>query len=188
MFYTSPTVGVKAISGLVPIYIHLKKLYRRFLLREASLLSNHIISSILTLDRSNIPNCHNISINLLTPKQRLYMKSTLINTDNKHNELTPSFSVFNEEFRLGNCLIDPFSNRFSFHLCSLNIKKHMEELNDTTFRVSSNMSSSIIISDTSIKNYVTISISHIHLHNKPIIKTIYRAINVTTTEAKLFTI
>ena len=135
-----------------------------------------------------MPNHYNISIDLLISKQRLHIKSALIDVDNKHNKLILSFSVFNEEFRLGNCLIDPFSNRFSFHLCSLNIKKHMEELNDTTFRVSSNMSSSIIISDTSIKNYVTISISHIHLHNKPIIKTIYRAINVTTTEAKLFTI
>ena len=32
VFRTSPTLGVKAIAGLVPIYLHLKKLYERFLL------------------------------------------------------------------------------------------------------------------------------------------------------------
>ena len=78
-----------------------------------------------------MPNCHNISIDLLTLKQRLYMKSTLIDIDNKCNELIPSFSFFNEEFRPGNCLIDSFSDRFSFHLHFSNIKKHMEELDNT---------------------------------------------------------
>ena len=52
----------------------------------------------------------------------------------------------------------------------------------------SNPSSSIIVSDTSIKNHVATSILYIHLHNKPIIKMIHQAVNVTTTEAKLFTI
>jgi len=44
------------------------------------------------------------------------------------------------------------------------------------------------VSNASIKNHITTSISHIHSYNKPIIKTIHRAINITTTEAKLFTI
>ena len=42
--------------------------------------------------------------------------------------------------------------------------------------------------DTSIKNNVANSIAYIHVHNKPVIKTIHHAINVTTTEAKLFAI
>ena len=48
--------------------------------------------------------------------------------------------------------------------------------------------SSVVISDTSIKNYVATSISHIHLHDKPIIKMIHQAVNIITTEAKLFAI
>ena len=52
----------------------------------------------------------------------------------------------------------------------------------------SNPFSSIVISDASIKNYVATLILHIHLYNKPVIKTIHWAVNVTTTEAKLFTI
>ena len=46
----------------------------------------------------------------------------------------------------------------------------------------------ILISGASIRNNVAISISHIHLYNKPIIKMIHYTVNITTTEAKLFTI
>ena len=44
------------------------------------------------------------------------------------------------------------------------------------------------MSDASIKNHIATSISHIHSFNKPVVKTIYRAINVTMTETKLFAI
>ena len=174
--------------NIVPIHILLKKLYRRFLLRKLTLLFNHIISSILSLNSLNMPNRHNLSIDLLTPKQRLCMKSALIDMDNKHNELIPSFSFYHEEFRPGNYLIDSFSDRFSFHQHSSNIKKHMEELDSTTLRVSSNTSSAIVISNTSIKNHVATSISHIYSHNRPITKTIHRMANVSTTKAELFVI
>jgi len=116
------------------------------------------------------------------------MKSALIDMDNKHNELVSFFSFFNEEFRLGNHLIDSFSDRFSFHLCFSNIKKHMEELDNTTLRALSNTFSTIVISDTSIKNHIATSILHIHLHNRPVTKTIHRVVNVFTTEAELFAI
>ena len=188
VFHTSPTAGVEVILGLVPIHIFLKKLYGRFLLRELTLPSNHIISNILSSNSLNMPNCHNLSINLLTPKQRLHMKSALIDMDNKCNELIPFFSFFNEEFRPGNCLIDSFSDRLSFYPCSSNIKKHMEELDNTTLRALSNTFFTIVVSDASIKNHVTTSISHIHSHNRLITKTIHRAANVSTTEAELFAI
>ena len=108
--------------------------------------------------------------------------------DNKHNEFFPSFSFFNKKFEPGNKLIDLFSDRFSFHFCSPNLKKHIEKLNEITFRVSSNPSSTIVVSDASIKNHVATSISHIHFYNKLVIKTLHRAINVITTEAELFAI
>ena len=108
--------------------------------------------------------------------------------NNKHNEFSLSFSFFNEEFKPGNCLIDLFSDCFSFHSHFPNIKKHIEKLDDKTFRASSNPSSAIIISDASIKNHITMLISHIHSFNKHVVKTIHRVVNVTITEAKLFTI
>jgi len=121
-------------------------------------------------------------------KQRLHLKSPLINVDNKHNKFFPLFSFFNKEFKPGNYLIDLFSDHFSFYPHSSNTKKHIEKLDDITLKASSNPSSTIVVSDTSIMNHVTTSISHIHSFNKPIIKTIHRVINIITTEAKLFAI
>ena len=46
----------------------------------------------------------------------------------------------------------------------------------------------MVLSDTSIRNNDAISISHIHSHNKPTIKTIHYTVNVTTTKAELFVI
>jgi len=46
----------------------------------------------------------------------------------------------------------------------------------------------IVILDASIKNKVAMSIAHIHVHNFPVVKTIYHNINITSTEAELFTI
>jgi len=53
---------------------------------------------------------------------------------------------------------------------------------------SSSPSVAIIALDTSIQNSVTTSIAHIHTHDKPIIKTIYHVVNITSTEAELFAI
>ena len=64
----------------------------------------------------------------------------------------------------------------------------MKNLDEVIFKVSSNPFSTIVVSDTSIKNQVTTSISHIHSFNKPVIKTLHRAINITTAEAELFAI
>ena len=187
-FWTSPTLEIKAISGLVLIHLHLKKLYRRFLLWELSFLSNHIINNSLSSNRSQEWNCYNASINHLMAKQRLHLKSPLIDVDNKYNKFFPSFSFFNEEFKPGNHLINLFLDHFSFYSRSFNTKKHIKKLDNITLRASFNPSSTIIVSNASIMNYVATLIFHIHSFNKSIIKTIHRAINITTTEAKLFTI
>jgi len=66
----SPILGIEAIARLVSIYLHLKKLYGRFLLWKSSLPSNHIIHSILSLDGTQEHKSHNASINHLMAKQR----------------------------------------------------------------------------------------------------------------------
>ena len=108
--------------------------------------------------------------------------------DNKCNEFFPSFSFFNKEFEPGNRLIDLFSDCFLFHFYSPNLKKHIEKLDEIAFRALSNPSSTIVVSDTGIKNHVITSILHIHSYNKPVIKTLHKAINITTTEAEPFAI
>ena len=114
-FYISSSGGIEAISGLIPIYLHIKKLYNHFHSRGFSLPHNHIIKSILSSNGFSEHNPHSLSLNTLTSKQRLHLSSSLINMDNKKNEFLPFFDPFNQEFSPGNHLIDSFSNRFSFH-------------------------------------------------------------------------
>ena len=181
-------LGIKTILGLIPIHFHLKKLYEWFLLYESSLPSNHIISNILSSNRPQGRNHYISSIDHLTVKQRLQLKSPLINVDNKCNQFFLSFSFFNKKFKPGNRLMNLFSDHFSFHFYSSNTKKHIKKLDEIALRALSNSSSTIIVSDASIKYHVTTLISHIHSYNKLVIKTMHRAINVTTTEAELFAI
>ena len=49
-------------------------------------------------------------------------------------------------------------------------------------------SHALVITDASIKNNIATSISYMHIHNRPIMKTLYHVVNVTSTEAKLFAI
>ena len=187
-FCTLPTLGVKAITRLIPIYLYLKKLYRKFLLQQSSLPSNHITHSILSSYRLQEQNCHNASIGCLTAKQRIWLKSPLIDVDNKHNKFFFSFSFFNEEFKPRNHLVNIFPDCFYFHSCLSNIQKHIKNLDEITFRALTDPFSTIIVSDASIKNQVATSISYIHSFNKLIIKTLHKTINITTAETKLFTI
>jgi len=46
----------------------------------------------------------------------------------------------------------------------------------------------IVVTDASIKKDITISISHVHIHNHPLTKTVHHAAYVTSTEAELFAI
>ena len=181
-------MGIKAILGLIPIYLHLKKLYGRFHLRRSLLLSNHIIKSIINTDGSNKHITHCLFLNNLIPKQRSNLYSPLINMDNRYNEFLSSFSLFYEEFSLEKRLINSFSNYFSFHSQTQDVKNHLYNLDNITINMSSDPHSSIIISNTSIRNNVATSILHTYSHNKLVIKTIHHMVNITTTEAKLFTI
>jgi len=131
---------------------------------------------------------HITSIDHLMAKQRIKLKSPLIDADDKHNEIFLFSSFFNNEFIPGKCLVDTFSDHFSFHPCTLNIQKHMENLKEIAIRAFSDPFSSIVMSDASIKNQIATSISHIYSFNKPIVKTLHRAINITTAKAKLFAI
>ena len=105
------------------------------------------------------------------------------------NGIFNSFNSFNNKFLPGNRLINLFSSHFSFHLSD---KKSVEtrktyfcKLNEIVFNASDDSKAAIIISDASIRNDVTISITHIHVYNFPIIKTIHHTINVTFTKAEL---
>jgi len=46
----------------------------------------------------------------------------------------------------------------------------------------------LVITDTSIKNNIAVSITHIHIYDHLIIKMLYHAMNMMSIKAKLFTI
>ena len=181
-------VGIKAILGLISIHLHLKKLYSRFHLRGFLLSSNHIINSIINTDGSNKHITHCLFLNNLIPKQRSNLYSLLIDMDNRCNKFLSSFSPFYEEFSLEKKLIDSFSDYFSFHFQTQDVKNHLCNLDNITINMSSDLYSSIIISNASIRNNVATSILHIYSHDKLVIKIIHHVVNITTTKAELFAI
>jgi len=64
----------------------------------------------------------------------------------------------------------------------------MHILDNTIINVFNNSHSSVVIADISIRNNVTTSIVHIYLYNRPVIKIVHYAVNITTIEAELFAI
>jgi len=58
----------------------------------------------------------------------------------------------------------------------------------TVIEASNSPSTTIVVTDTSIKNNVVTLVLHIHTYNNPIAKTIHYVVHITSTEAKLFAI
>ena len=189
-FKTSPSEGIKAIVGLIPIKYHLQKLVGRSQLWSAALPANHLIRSFMN-DHSNyhsISNPH--SINSLMDRQKSIVKGHLINSNNKLYGIFLAFSPLHPEFNLGSRITVKFPGCFSFNLASKdkNDKKCSQQLDKITLQSSSSPNSAIVVTDASIKNDIATSISYIHIHNHPLTKTVHYAAYVTSTEAELFAI
>jgi len=102
----------------------------------------------------------------------------------------PSFSLTHPELSPGFRIIDNFSDRFSFNFCNKEKKDklHLHQLDSVVIESSLLQSIAIVTTDTSIKNNIATFISHIHISNQPLTKTIHHAMFVTSSEAELFTI
>ena len=128
----------------------------------------------------------------LSKHQRELIKGPVVDMDNHFNEVFPSFSPLNPEFTLGCRIIDSFSSHFLFNLFSKcgndNLKSQIHQLDNMTIESLSNPSHILVIIDVSIKSNIATSISHIHIQDEPITKTLHHTVNVTSTEAELFTI
>ena len=191
-FKTSPSDGIEAIAGIIPIRFHLQKITKRSQIHPFKLPNNHILKNLLddSLSSSNLTNSHNIGS--LTNQQISIAKGHLINSCTKSYGIFPSFSSLNSEFSLDHHIIDNFSNCFSFNLVNKNQKEknkiHTQELDNMVLCNSSLPHSALVITDASIKKDIAMSISHIHSANRPLIKTVHHASFVTSTEAELFAI
>ena len=142
------------------------------------------------IDLPTLP--HPLSLSLLTRRQCGLIKGHLVNMENWFNEVFPFFDLLNPKFKPGNRIIDCFSNCFSFHLFRKNLdclfKSHIQQLNNLAIKSSNTSSNTLVVTDASVKNNVTSSIAHIHVHNKLIIKMLHHAVNITSTEAEFFAI
>ena len=112
--------------------------------------------------------------------------------DNRFNKVFPSFDPLNPEFAPSYRIIDIFSSHFSFH----SFNKHNDnsllscsyQLDNLAIISLENPLHTLIITDASIRNNVATFIAYIHIHNRPVIKTLYHVVNVNSIEAKLFAI
>jgi len=123
-------------------------------------------------------------------RQRNIAKGHLIDSNNKVYGIFSSFSPFHPELAPGSRIIDNFSDCFSFNLTNKKEKDKIcfQQLNEMVLQSSSSPSMAIVITDASIKNNIATSISHVHLVDHPLTKTVHHAVFVTSTEAELFAI
>ena len=88
--------------------------------------------------------------------------------------------------------MDNFSNHFSFNLVNKKEKEKdricTQELDKIVLCTSSSPHTVLIVTDASIKNDIATSILHVHIANYLLTKTVYHAVFVISTEAKLFAI
>jgi len=112
--------------------------------------------------------------------------------DNRFNKVFSLFDPSNIEFSPSSYLTDIFPSCFSFHpfiKCKdNNFEGHSHQLNNIAIMSSLNYLHMLIISDTGIKNNIATFIAYIYIYNRPIIKTLHHAANITSTKAELFTI
>ena len=166
---------------------HLQKLANRSLIQPFKLLKNHIIKNLMdnSLHHTNISNPH--AIGSLTNWQRNIVKGHIIDSKIKSYGIFPSFDPFHQEFTPGHCVSDKFSDHFSFNLVNKKGKDNIraQELDDLVLQ-NSLSSSTLIVTDASIKNNIATSVAHVHQANSPLIKTVHHAVFITSSEAELF--
>ena len=191
-FKTSPTEGIEALAGLIPIRFHLQKIAKRFLICPFKLPANHILKNLLNDNPPPLKSNNSHNIGSLTNCQRSLAKGHLINSSIKSYGIFLSFTPLDSEFSPGHHIIDNFSNCFSFNLVNKKEKNqnHLrsQELDNIVLCCSSKPHSALVITDVSIKNDITTSISHIYSVDRPLVKTVHHALFVTSIEAELFAI
>jgi len=191
-FKTSPSEGIEALAGLMPIRFHLQKISKRSLIHLFKLPDNHILKNLLNddLPSTNMTNPHNIGS--LSKRQKSLIKGHLPDAHTKTLGIFPLFSPINPEFPPGNRIMDIFPNQFSFNYVNKKVENcnniRGRELDEMVLCCSSDSQTALVITDASIKNDIATSISHIHSYNHPLVKTIHYAFFVTSTEAELFAI
>jgi len=184
-FRTSPTWGIEAIAGLIPIHYHLSKLAGCHQLRAASLPKDHAINTLLDRHHSKDSKPHRLAISHLTNKQQQKLKSPIVDINHWLNQIYPTFDSLNHELRAH--IIDIFSDCFSFNTIKRADDKaraiHRHRLNSVFQEAQNSPASSVIAS---VKSDV--ATAYIWKTNTIVSKTCHHAMDVTSGEAELFAI
>jgi Endonuclease/Exonuclease/phosphatase family./Reverse transcriptase (RNA-dependent DNA polymerase). len=174
-FCTSPTGGVEALAGLIPIHLHLKKLAKRSCLRTATLPPQHALMSLLSVRNSKGARPHSQSLSLLTDAQSARLRSPLLDTEASLLNLTERFSPLHDEARPGCRLLDSFPDSISFHACdrsSLDARKaHLASLDNICQEASSDSTTLIVVTDASAippRNMQAVSAAHLWLSGQQV--------------------
>ena len=169
-FRTSPSDGIEAIAGLIPITLHMCKLNRRHHLRYGSIPSMHAINSLLDLQHVKNHPPHKTATSKLTNKQQFNLKSSIKDVNEYLNSVRECFNPFFPLFSLGSRVVDHFPSKFSFHSPSSSSDEdlfHYLRNLDQAFRSSQTAPHNItIIADRGIKkSQVAIVVAHIWSDN-----------------------
>jgi len=140
-FRTSPTGGIEALAGLIPIQLHLKKLVKWSCLRTATLPLQHTLMFLLSAKHSKSASLHPQFLALLNDTQCACLKGPLLDTKASLLNLTECFDLLHAEATLDCRLLDSFPDRISFCPCNhsslMDCKTHLQSLDHLCLEVSS---------------------------------------------------
>jgi len=153
-FCTSPTSGIKALAGLIPIHLHLKKLVKQSCLRAAILPSQHVLMSLLSAKHSKGAPSHPQSLALLNNTQCAHLKGPLLDTEASLLKFTEYFDPLHAEATPGCRLLDSFPDCISFHPCNhsslRDCKTHLQSLDCLCLEAFSFSSTLVVVTDASV--------------------------------------
>ncbi|CAA7267561.1 unnamed protein product [Cyclocybe aegerita] len=109
-FRTSPTGGLEALAGLIPVHLMLKKLATHAVYHVATLSDTHPLRSMMGEGLLKRAAPHARSATLMTPAMRGKVKSTVMEVDERVHTLTESFEPFVPEARPGDWLLDRYAD------------------------------------------------------------------------------
>ena len=190
-FQISLTYGIKAIAGLMPISIYLKKLLGRMQLKVNSLPKQHALRALLDRHHSKGANPHATSTTCLTTKQNIKLKSPIQDINHRLNQIHPAFNSMNQELRPGLHIVDLFANQLSFHTvkCSDSVTRanHTQKLNNILLSSISQPNTIIVITNASVrKGHYTILIAHGWQSRRLVFNSEHTAVNVTPAKVETF--
>ena len=143
--------------------MHFSKLSGRAQLRAHMFLNNYILRLLLEARIPLNSNLYHSTLNSLSLCQRAKIRDTVVEIDNRFNEVFPAFDSLNRKFSPGLRISDNFSNYFSFHFFKKNSRKFLKLcsllLDDLTISSSLDSFYALIVTNASIKNNVVTSIA-----------------------------